>query len=68
MAIGYDHGYDAQKLYLGLALNPKYVEGFVEGCLEGIGDFRVRYCTTSSSEAGPAPDFDRMLCNSSGPG
>ncbi len=36
-AIGYDHGYDAQKFYLGLALDPKYVEGFVEGCLERIG-------------------------------
>ena len=33
-ALGYDHGYDAQKSYLGLALGPKYVEGFVEGCLE----------------------------------
>ncbi len=37
-AIGYDHGYDAQKFYLGLALDPKYVEGFVEGCLERIGE------------------------------
>ena len=36
-AIGYDHGYDAQKFYLGLALDPKYVEGFVEGCLERMG-------------------------------
>ena len=37
-AIGYDHGYDAQKFYLGLALDEKYVEGFVEGCLERIGE------------------------------
>jgi hypothetical protein len=37
-AIGYDHGYDAQKFYLGLALDPAYVEGFVEGCLERIGE------------------------------
>ena len=37
-AIGYDHGYDAQKFYLGLALDPKYVKGFVEGCLERIGE------------------------------
>src|SRR5215204_7057621 len=37
-ATGYDHGYDAQKFYLGLALDPKYVEGFVEGCLERIGE------------------------------
>ena len=36
--IGYDHGYDAQKFYLRLALDPKYVEGFVEGCLERIGE------------------------------
>ena len=37
-ATGYDHGYDAQVFYLGLALDPKYVEGFVEGCLERIGE------------------------------
>ncbi len=37
-AIGYDHGYDAQKFYLRLALAPKYIEGFVEGCLERIGE------------------------------
>ena len=30
-AIGYEHGYGAQKFYLGLALDPGYVEGFVEG-------------------------------------
>ena len=24
--------------YLGLALDPKYVEGFVEGCLERVGE------------------------------
>lgn len=33
-ATGYDHGYDAQEFYLGLALDPKYVEG----CLEKIGE------------------------------
>jgi len=37
-AIRYDQGYDAQKFYLRLALDPKYVEGFVEGCLERIGE------------------------------
>ena len=37
-AIGYNHGYDAQKFYLRLALDPKYVEGVVEGCLERIGE------------------------------
>ena len=37
-AIGYDHGYDAEVFYLGLALDPHYVEGFVEGCLERIGE------------------------------
>jgi hypothetical protein len=37
-AVGYDYGYDAQKFYLGLALDPKYVEGFVEGCLERMGE------------------------------
>jgi hypothetical protein len=25
-AIGCDYGYDAQKFYLGLALDPKYIE------------------------------------------
>jgi hypothetical protein len=29
-AVGYDHGYDTEVFYLGLALIPKYVEGFVE--------------------------------------
>jgi hypothetical protein len=33
-----DHGPNVQKFYLGLALDPKYVEGFVEGCLERIGE------------------------------
>lgn len=37
-AIGYDHGYDAQKFFLGLALDENYIEGFVEGCLESIGE------------------------------
>jgi len=37
-AIGYDHGYDGEVFYLGLALDPHYVEGFVEGCLERIGE------------------------------
>lgn len=37
-AVGYDHGYDGEVFYLGLALNPKYVEGLVEGCLERIGE------------------------------
>ena len=33
-----DHGHNVQKFYLGLALDPKYVEGLVEGCLERIGE------------------------------
>jgi hypothetical protein len=37
-AVGYDHGYDAEVFYLGLALDPAYVEGFVEWCLERIGE------------------------------
>lgn len=37
-AIGYDHGYDGEVFYLGLALDEKYVEGWVEGCLERIGE------------------------------
>ena len=37
-ATEYDHGYDAEVFYLGLALDPAYVEGFVEGCLERIGE------------------------------
>ncbi len=35
-AIGYDHCYDAEVFYLGLALDERYVEGWVEGCLERI--------------------------------
>ena len=37
-AIGYDHGCDAEVFYLGPALDEGYVEGFVEGCLERIGE------------------------------
>jgi len=37
-AIGYDHGYDGEVFYLGLALDPHYVDGRVEGCLERIGE------------------------------
>jgi hypothetical protein len=37
-AIGYDHGYDGEIFYLGLALDPHYVDGWVEGCLERIGE------------------------------
>jgi hypothetical protein len=37
-AVGYDHGYDTRVFYLGLALDPAYIEGFVEGCLERIGE------------------------------
>ncbi len=37
-ATGYDHGYDAEVFYLGLALDPAYIEGWVEGCLERIGE------------------------------
>ena len=33
-AKGYDHGYDGEVFYLGLALDPAYIEGWVEGCLE----------------------------------
>ncbi len=37
-AIGYDHGYDGEVFFLGLALDPAYIEGWVEGCLERIGE------------------------------
>jgi hypothetical protein len=33
-AIGYDHGNDGEMFYLGLTLDPAYVEG----CLERIGE------------------------------
>ena len=36
--VGCDHGYGDQKFYLTLAVNEKYVEGFVESCLERIGE------------------------------
>ncbi len=38
MAIGYDHGYDGQLCYLGLALDAACLEAFVQGCLETIGE------------------------------
>ena len=31
-------GYDGEVFYLGLALDPHYVDGWVEGCLERIGE------------------------------
>jgi hypothetical protein len=37
-AIGYGHGYDGEVFYLGLALDERYVEGWVEGCLERVGE------------------------------
>jgi hypothetical protein len=37
-ALGYDHGYDGEIFYLGLALDPMYIGGFVEVCLETIGE------------------------------
>jgi hypothetical protein len=37
-AIGYDHGYDGEVFYLGLALDPDYIERFVETYLEKIGE------------------------------
>ena len=36
--LGYDHGYDGEIFFLGLALDPAYIEGWVEGCLERIGE------------------------------
>ena len=41
-AIGYDHGYDGEVFYLGLALDERYVDGWVEGCLERIGEDEER--------------------------
>ena len=35
-AIELDHGYDGEVFYLGLALDPHYVDSLVEGCLERI--------------------------------
>ena len=37
-AIGFDHGYDGEVFYLSLALDLAYIEGWVEGCLERIGE------------------------------
>jgi len=39
-AIGYDHGYDGEVFYfyLGLALDERYIEGWVEGCLERLSE------------------------------
>jgi hypothetical protein len=42
VVIGYDHGYDVRKVYLGVALDTKYVQRFVEGCLERIGEDDTR--------------------------
>ena len=45
-ATGYDHGYDGEVFYLGLALAPAYVAGFIEGRLEKI-------CEGEASLPGP---------------
>ena len=37
-AIGYDHGYDAEVFYFGLALDPHYLDGWVEPT------FRTPFC------------------------
>ena len=37
-AVGYDHGYDFGVFYEGSAEDAGYVGGFVEGCLERIGE------------------------------
>ena len=54
-AVGYDHGYDGEVFYLGLALDPNYVEGLVEGCLERIGEDEqeTRSCCVSFGRTMP---------------
>jgi hypothetical protein len=49
-ATGYDHGYDGEVFYLGLALAPAYVAGFIEGRLE-------RICEENSEEKHHFRDF-----------
>jgi hypothetical protein len=46
-AIGYDHGHDGEVFYLGLALDERCVEGWVEGCLERMIRMRNSYSVTS---------------------
>jgi hypothetical protein len=41
-AIGCDHGHDAQFFYSEFGLDLNHVEGFVEGCLETIGEEVLR--------------------------
>src|SRR3954452_23364621 len=36
--IGYEYGYDGEGFCLGVGLDPHYVDGWVEGCLERIGE------------------------------
>jgi len=51
-AIGYDHGYDGEVFYLGLALDERYVEGWVEGCLERI-TLRRNYSSVACGRTRP---------------
>ena len=48
-AVGYAHGYDGEVFYLGMALDLNYIEGFVEGCSERIGEDnkKTRSCCES---------------------
>ncbi len=42
-AIGYDHGYDAQKFYLGLTLDLRYAEGYLNWiCKDDNGEDVLR--------------------------
>ena len=52
---GYDHGYDGQLFYLGLALDERYVEGWVEGCLERIGENNPRRNSSSGTSGRTRP-------------
>ena len=54
-AIGYDHGYDGEVYYLGLALDPRYVDGWVEGCLERIGEDYPRRNSSSVTPSRTRP-------------
>ena len=47
VAVGYDHGYDTQKFYLGLALDPKYIKGSSKAAWRGSGRTSRRMRTYS---------------------
>lgn len=56
-SVGYGHGYDGKMFYLGLVLDEKYVEGWVEGYLERMGEDNPERRRTAAGRIGRGRDL-----------